>query len=145
MPSRSRDRTTDPMRDGLDIAWDLRRAVHAWIVEHPKATMEQIAAAHSHRPHHTIRVVVAYLRRHGCVVMHGGSTASRYSHSAPFTIDRNQSRDKMRSGGRATGAANGRKNMAKPKPATLQEQPGRYRNRPDINPAIPNQRGQGAT
>jgi len=132
------------MTDQLDNAWELRRAVHAWLGNHPNASMQQIASAHSAHNYHTIRNVIAYLSRHGCVAKSGKSTASRYSQRGAFTLDRNHSREKLSAAGRLTGAVNGRTYCAKPKTIVIPLPSAIYRNRPDLKRAIPNQRGQGA-
>lgn len=66
--------------DRLQRAWELRRVIHAWLLEHVASSMDEIQRAFPDRIPDTLRNSVAKLRRDGDVVMvNGRANVGRYS------------------------------------------------------------------
>ena len=140
------------MRDRLDIAWALRRDVHAWIAAHPDAPMPAIKRAFGALNPETVRAVVKRMVRGGRVSVLRAGTAVLYRVATPFDEPVDAARAKIRACGIAVGLLQGARNRARTRrgdgtfaPDALPQvaAAGRYVNRPDKKPAIQNQGGQG--
>lgn len=65
--------------DRLDVAWERKRKVHAWLQQHPDSMMGAIGDAFPLEAYDTIRKMIHNLKRDGFISAHGGGNTTRYS------------------------------------------------------------------
>ena len=158
--------------DRLDVAWERKRKVHAWLQQHPASMMGAIGDAFPLEAYDTIRKMIHNLKRDGFISAHGKLNAMRYSAigdnidalrevaraslSASGTVSANRTNANRRRQQEA--ARRGHKPRTKrfvSQPAIIVDKPkptfgmadavnGRYVHNIDRKRAWENQRGQGA-
>lgn len=156
--------------DRLDVAWERKRRVHAWLQQHPCSMMGDIGDAFPLEAYDTIRKMIHNLKRDGYIVAHGGGNTTRYSAigdnidalrdlaRAHLSASGTASANRTNANRRRQAEAAGRAPKAKPEPfvrqaAIVRPNPtfgmedsvdGRYVHNIDRKQAWANQRGQGS-